>query len=104
MPLTNRSSPSFQDLSSSWLEVIDVASFESVSHAPSFTSNENHHTTLDMLFIGCRVCVRGQPQTCGEVLRVMPMTDRVVVRLDPSHPTRRGTLRSLRPERLVIHS
>ncbi len=104
MPLTNRSSPSFRDLSPGWLEVVDVANFEDVSHAPSFTSNQNYRTTLDMLFIGCRVCVRGQAQTCGEVLRVMPMTDRVVVRLDPSHPTRRGTLRSLRPERLVIYS
>jgi hypothetical protein len=104
MPLTNRSSPSFRDLTSGWLEVIEVASFESGNHGTSFTSNENYHTTLDVLFVGCRVCVRRKPQTCGEVVRVMPMTGRVVVRLDPPHPTGRGTLRSLRPERLVIYS
>ena len=34
----------------------------------------------------------------------MPMTGRVVVRLDPTHPSWRGTLRSFRPERLVICS
>jgi hypothetical protein len=104
MPLTNRSSPSFRDLRPGWLEVVDVASSERVSGAPSFALDDSYHTTLDILFIGCRVCVRGQPQTCGEVVRVMPMTGRVVVRLDPPHPTRRGTLRSLRPERLVIYS
>ena len=104
MPLTNRPSPSFWDLRPGWLEVIDVASSERVSGAPSFALDDSYHTTIDILFIGCRVCVRGQPQTCGEVVRVMPMTGRVVVRLDPPHPTRRGTLRSLRPERLVIYS
>jgi hypothetical protein len=70
----------------------------------SFASNENYHTTLGMLFIGCRVRVRRKPLTCGEVVRVMPMTGRVVVRLDPPHPSWRGTLRSFRPERLVIYS
>ena len=104
MPLTNRSLPSFRDLRPGWLEVVDVASFENANHGPSFTSNENYHTTLDVLFVGCRVCVRRKPRTCGEVVRVMPMTGRVVVRLDPPHPTGRGTLRSLRPERLVIYS
>jgi len=62
------------------------------------------HTTLGMLFIGCRVRVRRKPLTCGEVVRIVPMTGRVVVRLDPPHPSWRGTLRSLRPERLVICS
>jgi hypothetical protein len=104
MPLTNRSSPSFRDLRPGWLEVVEVVSSERVSDAPSFAFDDSHHTTLDILFIGCRVCVRGQPQTCGEVVRVMPMTGRVVVRLDPPHPSWRGTLRSFRPERLVIYS
>ena len=104
MPLTNRSSPSFLDLRPGWLEVVDVASLENVNDGPSFTSNENYHTTLDVLFVGCRVCIRRKPRTCGEVVRVMPMAGRVVVRLDPPHPSWRGTLRSFRPERLVIYS
>jgi hypothetical protein len=78
--------------------------FRERNHGTSFTSNENYHPTLDLLFVGCRVCVRRKPRTCIEVVRVMPMTGRVVVRLDPPHPTRHGTLRSLRPERLVIYS
>jgi hypothetical protein len=69
-----------------------------------FASNANYHTTLDMLFIGCRVHARRNPQTCGEVVRIMPMTGRVIVRLDPPHPSWRGTLRSFRPDRLVIYS
>jgi hypothetical protein len=64
----------------------------------------DHPATLDVLFIGGRVCVRERPQTCGEVVRVMPMMGRVIVRLDPRHPSWRGTLRSFRPERLVIYS
>ena len=92
------------DLTPGWLEVIDVANFESVVRGPSFALDESYYATLDVLFIGCRVCVRGQPQTCGEVVRVMPMTGRAVVRLDPPHPNRRGTLRSLRPEQIVIYS
>ena len=76
--------------------------FRRLSRAPSVTSNESHLTTLDMLFIGCRVCVRGRPQTCGEVVRVMPMMGRVIVRVDPPHPSWRGALRSFRQERLVI--
>lgn len=39
---------------------------------------EKYGTTLNMLFVGSRVCVRGQPQTCGEVVRVIPMTGRVI--------------------------
>jgi hypothetical protein len=70
----------------------------------SFASNENYQTTLDMLFIGCRVGVRRKPRTCGEVVRIVPMTDRVIVRLDRPHPSWRGTLRTFRPERLVICS
>jgi hypothetical protein len=41
-------------------------SFESVNHGSSLISNENYHTTLDVLFVGCRVCVRAKPQTRGE--------------------------------------
>jgi hypothetical protein len=93
-----------EELTLSGPQVVHVASFESVSRGPSFASKENHGTTLDMLFVGSRVCVCGQPQTCGEVVRVVPMTGRVVVRLDPPHPAWRGTLRSFRPERLVIYS
>jgi hypothetical protein len=83
---------------------VRVATFHRLSRAPSLTSNDSHLTTLDMLFIGCRVWVRGRPQTCGEVVRVMPMMGRIIVRLDPRHPSGRGTLRSFRPERLVIYS
>ena len=101
MPLTNSSSPGFGELAPRRLEIVDASSFGSVSRAPS---NEDYHTTLDVLFVGCRVCVRRKPQTCGEVVRVMPMTGRVVVRLDPPHPSWRRTLRSFRPERLVIYS
>ena len=53
MPITNSSSPGFQALASNRLEANHVASFESVSRGPSFASNENYHTTLGMLFIGC---------------------------------------------------
>ncbi|MGA7863660.1 MAG: hypothetical protein WA709_37640 [Stellaceae bacterium] len=104
MPLTKSSLPSFEELTLGGPQVVHVASFESVSRGPSFASKENYGTTLDMLFVGSRVCVCGQPQTCGEVVRVVPMTGRVVVRLDPPHPAWRGTLRSFRPERLVIYS
>jgi hypothetical protein len=79
-------------------------SLPGVGEPPSDASTEGCHTTLDMLFLGDRVRVCDQPQTCGEVVRVMPMTRRVVVRLDPPYPTRRGTLRSFHPERLVIYS
>ena len=58
--------------------------------------------TIDMLFIGCRVCVRCRRRTHGQVVRLMPMTGRVVVRLDPPHPNWRGALRSFRPEQLAI--
>jgi hypothetical protein len=64
---------------------------------------EKYGTTLSMLFVGSRVRLRGQPQTSGEVVRVIPMTGRVIVRLDPPHPAWRGTLRSFRPERLEIY-
>ena len=57
---------------------------------------------LDMFFIGCRVCVRGKPRTCGRVVRLMPMTSRVLVRVDPPHPKWRGALRSFRLEQLVV--
>ena len=82
----------------------EVNPFESPSLSLSFTPFENYQTTLHVLFLGCRVCVRGRPQTCGEVARIMPMAGRVVVRLDPPHPSWRGTLRSFRSERLVIYS
>jgi hypothetical protein len=61
-------------------------------------------TTLTELFVGARVCVRGRPRTCGEVVRIVPMMGRVVVRLDPPHANWRGRLRSFRPDRLVIYS
>jgi len=57
---------------------------------------------FDMLSVGRRVRVCDRRQICGEVVRVLPMTGRIVVRLDPPHPKRRGTLRSLRPVQLVI--
>jgi hypothetical protein len=91
----------FEELEQSYAE---VNHFESPSLSLSFTAFERFQTTLDMLYVGCRVCVRGRPQTCGVVARIMPMTGRVVVRLDPPHPSWRGTLRSFRPERLVIYS
>jgi hypothetical protein len=56
----------------------------------------------DMPSVGRRVRVRGRRQICGEIVRVMPMTGRVVVRLDPPHPKWRGTLRSFRPGRLLF--
>ena len=80
-----------------------VRSFESTSRVLPIVSNQDQKTTLDMLAIGYRVYVCNRPQTCGEVVRVMPMTGRVVVRLDPPHPRWRGTLRSFRPERLVLY-
>jgi hypothetical protein len=97
----------------------------------AFASKENYGTTLDMLFVRSRVCVCGRPQICGEVARPAAstletrvgnpnrrhyrvsrsgrrvgrkLTGRVIVRLDPPHPAWRGTLRSFRPERLVICS
>jgi hypothetical protein len=94
----------FEELEQGCAEINPLASFESSSLSLSFTPFENYHTTLDVLFVGCRVCVRGRPRTCGVVTRIMPMTGRVVVRLDPPHPSWRGTLRSFRPERLVVYS
>jgi hypothetical protein len=85
-----------------WIGLSQSALFG--SRGPSFASKENYGITLDMLFVGSRVCVCGRPQICGEVIRVIPMTGRVIVRLDPPHPAWRGTLRSFRPERLVICS
>jgi hypothetical protein len=67
-------------------------------------SNKERLATLDMLLIGGRVCLRGRARTCGDIVRVMPMMGRVVVRLDPRYPNRRGVLRSFRPERLVMCS
>lgn len=103
MPLTKSSLPSFEELTGR-PQVVHVASSESVSSGPAFASKENYGTTLAKLSVGSRVRVCGQPQTCGEVVRLMPMTGRVVVRLDPPHLAWRGTLRSFRPERLVIYS
>jgi hypothetical protein len=56
----------------------------------------------DRFSVGGRVRVCARHQVCGEIVRVMPMTGRVLVRLDPPHPKRRGTLRSLRAAQLVI--
>ena len=44
------------------------------------------------------------PRACGRVVRLMLVTGRAVVRLDPPHPNWRGTLRSFRSGRLVICS
>ena len=55
-----------------------------------------------MLWVGRRVRVCDRSQIRGEIVRVMPMTGRVVVRLDPPHPKWRGTLRSFRTERLLF--
>jgi len=33
---------------------------------------EAFDTDLDELFIGARVCVRGRPQICGEIVQIMP--------------------------------
>jgi hypothetical protein len=112
-----------------WIGLSQSALFG--SRRPSFASKENYGTTLDMLFVGSRVCVCGRPQICGEVARPAAstletrvgnpnrrhyrvsrsgrrvgrkLTGRVIVRLDPPHPAWRGTLRSFRPERLVICS
>jgi hypothetical protein len=82
----------------------ELSRLESPSLSLSFTPFEKYQTTLDMLFVGCRVCVRRRPRTCGVVARIIPMTGRVIVRLDPPHPSWRGTLRSFRPERLIIYS
>jgi hypothetical protein len=81
---------------------VNLARLRNPSKLLPFAANERQSTTLDMLWVGGRVCVRGRPHTCGEVVRVIPMTGRVIVRLDPPHPAWRGTLRSFRPERLVI--
>jgi len=94
----------FKELEQGCAEVNPFANLESPNFSLMFTPFESHQTTLDVLFVGCRVCVRGRPQTRGEVARIMPMAGRVVVRLDPPHPSWRGTLRSFRPERLVIYS
>jgi len=54
-----------------------------------------------VLYVGRRVRVCDRPQVSGEVVRVMPITGRIIVRLDPPHPKWRGALRSFRRERLV---
>ena len=38
------------DLTPGWLEVIDVANFESVVREPSFALDESYYATLDILF------------------------------------------------------
>jgi len=91
------------DLRSERLRAAPVESF-SPGRVPSPISNKWYGDTLDMLSIGSRVCLRGRPQRRGEVVRLMPMTGRVVVRLDPPHPSWRGALRSFRPEHLAICS
>jgi hypothetical protein len=102
MPSTNSSSPGSAELGPGRLEFVDITIFETESQALSFSSEESDHTTFDTLFIGCRVCVRGKQQRRGQIVRLIPMTGRVIVRLDPPYPTRRGTLRSFCPKRLVI--
>ena len=49
------------------------------------TLQETSWTTLGDLFIGARLCVRGRPRICGEIVQIMPKMGRVVVRFDPLH-------------------
>jgi hypothetical protein len=104
MPIANSLSAELEELAPDCPAASHVPSFDSVTGAPLFASTETYHTKLEMLFIGCRVCIRRKPQSCGEVVRVMTMSHRVLVRLDPPNPSRHSTLRSFRPERLVIYS
>jgi len=100
MALTNSSSRGSRERRLGGSKALFGVSFENTSCCavpPALTQDQG--TTLDKLSVGQRVCDR--PQT-GEIVRVMPMTGRVVVRLDPPHPKRRGTLRSLRPVQLAI--
>jgi hypothetical protein len=85
-------------------DIVSHPQFEGYNPHRRWFLVSNFCTTFDALFIGCRVCVVGRPKICGEVVRLIPMTGRVVVRLDPAHPSWRGTLRSFRPERLLIYS
>ena len=86
-------------------DFLDVVSPQgSEPNSPEVTLQETSWTTLGALFIGARVCVRGRPRICGEIVQIMPKMGRVVVRFDPPHPNGRGRLRSLRPGQLVIYS
>jgi hypothetical protein len=102
MPLTPFIATGLRKARGDQPEAAQMLVFNRANQMPSVGSKCAPQTTLDMLFVGGRVCVRGRPQTCGEIVRLMPMTGRVVVRLDPPHPSWRGTLRSFRPESLVI--
>jgi len=104
MSLTNWPIAGTVNLRSEPLRAAPVASFDSPGRVPSSTSHNRDGNTLDILSTGSRVCLHGRPQSCGEVVRLIPMTGRVIVRLDPPHPSWRGTLRSFRLERLVICS
>jgi hypothetical protein len=104
MPRINLPIFDFEKMEQGGADVYPCASFESPIFSLSFTPFEKYQTALDVLFVGCRVCVRRRPRTCDEVARIMPMTGRVVVRLNPPHPSWRGTLRSFRPERLILYS
>jgi len=104
MSLTNWAILDSWDLRSEPLRTAPIASLDGQGRVPSPISNGRYGITSDVLSIGSRVCVRGRLGTCGRVVRLMPMTRRVVVRLDPPHPSWRGTLRSFHPEHLVICS
>jgi len=104
MSLTNWAISGTVGLRSEQLWAAPVGSFDSPGRAPSATSNNRDRNALDILSTGRRVRLRGRPQSCGEVVRLIPMTGRVIVRLDPPHPSWRGTLRSFRLKRLVICS
>jgi|SRR5215467_4987768 len=101
MALTNSSSRGSRERRLGGPKALFGVSFENTSCGVPTALNQDQRTTLDKLSVGQRVCVCDRPQT-GEIVRVMPMTGRVVVRLDPPHPKRRGTLRSLRPVQLAI--
>jgi hypothetical protein len=81
MALTNSSSRGSRERRLGGSKALFGVSFENTSCCavpPALTQDQG--TTLDKLSVGQRVCDR--PQT-GEIVRVMPMTGRVVVRLDP---------------------
>jgi hypothetical protein len=88
MSLTNWAIPDSGDLRSEPLLAAPSASLDGPGRVPSPISNGRYGITSDVLSIGSRVCVPGRFGTCGRVVRLMPMTGRVVVRLD--HLTQTG--------------
>ena len=82
MALTNSSSRGSRERRLGGSKALFGVSFENTSCSVPTALNQDQRTTLDELSVGQRVCVCDRPQT-GEIVRVMPMTGRVVVRLDP---------------------